>query len=106
VIQLPEGFESLSHRRITKAAKGCPTKEAMKPEDLETIRRFVETTDIDAISDAMLELVEKQWPELAAKLPPKEKGDQAFGLPHLRRKAVAILLGPETPRISLSCASV
>ena len=40
--------------------------------DLEAIRLQLETFDsIDAISDQLREIIERRWPHLAAKLPPR-----------------------------------
>ena len=50
--------------------EGAP-KKASKPKDLEIIRRFIQTTDIDAIDDDMRLIVEKHMPDLVWKLPPK-----------------------------------
>ena len=43
----------------------------LSPAELEEIRRFVEKTDIDVIDDDVRGLVEKLWPWLVAKLPPR-----------------------------------
>ena len=42
-------------------------------DELEEIKRFIETTDIDVISDEMRALVETHWPALVKKLPPRKK---------------------------------
>jgi hypothetical protein len=39
--------------------------------ELEKIRRFLEETDIDELSDEMHALVEKYWPWLLDELPPR-----------------------------------
>src|SRR5215472_1606238 len=40
--------------------------------DLETIRAYIEGFDtIDAVDDAMRDLITEQWPHLLAKLPPR-----------------------------------
>jgi hypothetical protein len=45
----------------------------LSPEELETIRRDIESFDtIDVVDDEMRELIASQWPHLLAKLrPPK-----------------------------------
>jgi hypothetical protein len=43
----------------------------LSDKELEQIRRFIEETDIDVIDDETRELVEKHWPWLVAKLPPR-----------------------------------
>jgi hypothetical protein len=40
------------------------------PQELEEIKRFIEETDIDVVSEEMRVLVAKHWPWLLAKLPP------------------------------------
>jgi hypothetical protein len=40
---------------------------------LDEIRHFIEDTDVGAIDDATRALVEKRWPWLASKLPPRSK---------------------------------
>ena len=42
--------------------------EYLSGEDLERIRRFVEETDIDVVTDDLRELVKKHWPWLLPKL--------------------------------------
>jgi hypothetical protein len=42
----------------------------LSAEELDQIRRFIET-DIEVISDEMWALVEKNWPWLLEKLPPR-----------------------------------
>jgi hypothetical protein len=39
-----------------------PRFDNLSAEELEQIRRFIEETDIDVISDEMRALVEKNWP--------------------------------------------
>jgi hypothetical protein len=39
--------------------------------ELDQIRRLIEETDIDAVSDDLRKLVEKHWPWLLEKLPPR-----------------------------------
>jgi hypothetical protein len=53
------------------AKKGRPQVSRLSPKELEQIRRFIEETDIDVISDEMRALVEKRWPQLVKKLPPR-----------------------------------
>ena len=48
-----------------------PRFDNLSADELEQIRRFVEETDIDVIDDAMRALVEKHWPWLLEKLPPR-----------------------------------
>jgi hypothetical protein len=48
-----------------------PRFDNLSAEELEQIRRFIEETDIDVISDEMRTLVEKNWPWLLEKLPPR-----------------------------------
>ena len=48
-----------------------PRLDKLSTEELDQVRRFVEESDIDAIDDEMRELVEKRWPWLVAKLPPR-----------------------------------
>ena len=51
-----------------------PRFDDLFPEDLETIKCMIEEMDhIDAISDELREVVEKHWPWLVLKLPPKTK---------------------------------
>ena len=45
----------------------------MMQEDFVQLHKFLRETDtISEISDEVRELVEKEWPELARKLPPKK----------------------------------
>ena len=45
----------------------------LSPAELDLIRRQVEDFDnIDVIDDEMRDLIESQWPDLAAKLPPRK----------------------------------
>ena len=48
-----------------------PRFDIISAEELEQIRRFIENTDIDVIDDDMRALVEKNWPWLLKKLPPR-----------------------------------
>jgi hypothetical protein len=49
-----------------------PRFNTLTPEQLEELRLVVEGMDtIEAISDDVREIVEKHWPELVAKLPPR-----------------------------------
>ena len=43
-----------------------PRLDKLSAEELDQIRRLIENTDIDAVSDKMRELVEKHWPWLLA----------------------------------------
>jgi hypothetical protein len=51
--------------------KGKPQLGRLSPEELEQIKRFIETTEIDVIDDEMRALVAKHWPWLLEKLPPR-----------------------------------
>jgi hypothetical protein len=51
--------------------KGKPQLARLSPEELEQIKRFIETTEIDVIDDEMRALVAKHWPWLLEKLPPR-----------------------------------
>jgi hypothetical protein len=43
----------------------------LSPDELDTIRRDIEAMDsIDAISDQLRGIVERNWPHLVSKLPP------------------------------------
>ena len=46
-------------------------REAALTEELEQIKRFIEESDINVIDAELRELVEKHWPWLVAKLPPR-----------------------------------
>jgi hypothetical protein len=48
-----------------------PRYDNLSAAELEQIRPFSEETDIDVINDEVRELVEKHWPWLVAKLPPR-----------------------------------
>jgi hypothetical protein len=48
-----------------------PRFDNLSAEDLDQIRRLIEETDIDAVTDEMRELVETHWPWLLEKLPPR-----------------------------------
>jgi hypothetical protein len=48
-----------------------PRFDNLSAEELEQIRRFIEETDIDEINGEMRALVEKNWPWLLEKLPPR-----------------------------------
>jgi hypothetical protein len=39
--------------------------------ELQQIRRFIEETNVDELSDEMLALVEKYWPWLLDEMPPR-----------------------------------
>jgi hypothetical protein len=58
-------------RGVMGAKKGRPQVNRLSREELEQFRRFIEETDIDVISDEMRALVEKHWPWLLKKLPPR-----------------------------------
>jgi hypothetical protein len=45
-----------------------PRYDDLSEEELERIRRFIEETDIDVVTDDLRELVEKHWPWLLPKL--------------------------------------
>jgi len=46
---------------------------ALSAEELATIRREIESLDtIEAIDDEMRALIMRNWPDLAAKLPPEQ----------------------------------
>jgi hypothetical protein len=46
----------------------------MTPPDLKRLHKYMlEIERVDAISDEMRAVVESEWPELAHKLPPKER---------------------------------
>jgi hypothetical protein len=45
--------------------------DSLSEAELEQIRRFLEETDIDELSDEMHALVEKYWPWLLDELPPR-----------------------------------
>jgi hypothetical protein len=48
--------------------------QVIMPADLRRLHKYiVEIEHIDHISDEMREVVESEWPELAHKLPPKER---------------------------------
>jgi predicted transcriptional regulator len=73
----PVGFKAALEASVTSRSK-VKSKEGLMPrfdnlsaEELEQIRRFIEETDIDVISDEMRALVEKNWPWLFEKLPPR-----------------------------------
>jgi len=51
--------------------RGKPRFDHLSPEELDQIKHFIEKTDIDVISDEMRALVEKHWPWLLPKLPPR-----------------------------------
>jgi hypothetical protein len=51
--------------------KGKPNLDRLSPKKLEQIKRFINNTDIDVISDEMRALVEKRWPWPVKKLPPR-----------------------------------
>jgi hypothetical protein len=51
-----------------------PDLENPSPEDLDQIRRFLEEADrVDVVTDGVRALVEKHWPWLLPKLPPREE---------------------------------
>jgi hypothetical protein len=46
----------------------------LSPEELELIRSQIESMDqIDAVSDGVRGIVERNWPHLVSKLPPENK---------------------------------
>jgi hypothetical protein len=51
--------------------RGRPAVNRLSPDELEQLKRFIEETDIDVISDEVRALVEKNWPWLLKKLPPR-----------------------------------
>jgi hypothetical protein len=53
------------------AKEDRPQVRRLSPTQLYQLKRFIETTDIDVISDEMRALVEKHWPWLLEKLPPR-----------------------------------
>jgi hypothetical protein len=46
-------------------------RERLTPEELDQVRTFIEDTDIEEVSDEMRAIVEKHWPWLLEKLPPR-----------------------------------
>ena len=62
-----EGYALTREGRLT----GRPRSKAM-PADLKRLHKYMlEVEGIDHISDEMRAVVEREWPELAHKLPPK-----------------------------------
>jgi hypothetical protein len=49
----------------------------LSPEELDMIRKQIESMDqIGAVTDEVRGLVERNWPHLVAKLPPREESDE------------------------------
>ena len=59
---------------MAKKPKSEVSENPINEADLAKIRHFIQTTELDAISDTMREVVEENMPDLVYKLPPP--GDQ------------------------------
>ena len=52
----------------------------LHPAEIETLRRFIEATELDVVSDEVREAVERYLPKLKHKLPPKRSQVEVPGL--------------------------
>ena len=64
---------------MAKKPKSEVSENPINEADLAKIRHFIQTTELDAISDTMREVVEEYMPDLVYKLPPGDQ--QAEDLP-------------------------